>query len=135
MSNLKGFGSREVSAASTNHEGVVMNIDSVSWRIVNALDRLWMFLVEYKVEVLAISAVVGLLVTASIALHETPEQQYQLYNTWMKIHPNIELTQEEWQALRREHLLPGQAPKDDADLALGIAVGTAVGTAASMNSR
>jgi hypothetical protein len=48
---------------------------------------------------------VALAVFVAIAKHELGEPR-SLYDAWSKAHPGIELTIDEWQALRRENLLP-----------------------------
>lgn len=68
---------------------------------------------------------------------EKPEKTAMLYTAWMKTHPGHQISQEEWQALRKEYMLPGQTGPntDSGDIALGVAAGTAMGMAAGSGGR
>lgn len=70
-----------------------------------------------------------LLATASFALFactaETYEERSKLYVAWCKTHSCQDLSEEEWQLLRKNHMLPGQVAKntstEDAVLAGAVA--------------
>lgn len=62
---------------------------------------------------------------------ETPEEQQQLYTAWCKVRTCENLSLSEWQLLRKNYMLPGQAPKnastEDAVLA-GVVAGSIANT-------
>lgn len=62
---------------------------------------------------------------------ETYEERSKLYTAWCKTHTCQNLSEEEWQLLRKNHMLPGQAAKststEDAILA-GVVAGSIANT-------
>ena len=68
---------------------------------------------------------------------ESSEREAMLYNAWIKAHPKYNISQEEWQGLREEYLLPGQSiPCDDSgDVAIGAMMGLTSGMAAGSSMR
>ncbi len=81
---------------------------------------------------LAVAFLIVMIVFAVVAYrHDTdPKQKKKLYDAWRKAYPQYNrLTQDEWETLRVNDLLPGQVSEqnDGSQLATGIAVGTAVG--------
>ena len=73
----------------------------------------------------ALSALLGALLLAGC---ESAEKQALLYRAWCKTHECKQLSQAEWQALREEHLLPGQPPDTTGDAVLA---GTIAGSIAA----
>ena len=74
-----------------------------------------------------------------VGCKEDPKETALLYNAWMKTHPGYDISQDEWNALRKEYLLPGQIkPQDDdsaAAMAIGMSSGMAMGIAAGGGRR
>ena len=85
--------------------------------------------------------IMAVILTAFIlaGCREDPNEIALLYNAWMKTHPGYDISQDEWNALRKKYLLPGQIkPQDDdasAAMAIGISSGMAMGMTAGAGRR
>lgn len=63
--------------------------------------------------VTTVALIGGLMYGLYSAVVESPEEQKQIYTAWSVIHPEIKVSQGDFQALRDAGLLPGQAPTGD----------------------
>ena len=76
-----------------------------------------------------LSALLGALLLTGC---ESDQKQALLYGAWCKTHECKQLSQAEWQALRQEHLLPGQPADTSGDAVMaGVIAGSIAGSSSS----
>ena len=61
-------------------------------------------------EVIILLVIVAILVSIIIATVKecSPENQRELYNAWCSANPEVNISFDEWKALREHNMLPGQ---------------------------
>ena len=75
-----------------------------------------------------VCALLGFIVYATT---ESPSDRAAIYHAWLRANPTQNLSQEDFELLRRNELLPGQVPNHaDEDMAAEIAVGSSTNGAA-----
>jgi len=78
---------------------------------------------------------IALICALALTACESIEEQALVYHAWCKTHECKDLTQAEFQALRENHLLPGQPPPDDSSANAAIAGVMAGAVAGSLSTR